>query len=318
MTALQECAGESSPCHPATLFSYNDDDLNFQLKSLQGFNLASPFPSEGEANEVYRVRVGGDYDGDGTRETLITVSGGRQSGSFVSQFTADRWSQRITSAYSDSTALSGSEDRRSRKPTLTAVGRAVADRTAPSGHTNVAFAYVDYNLPRGAPANSDPFGKVSPPTLQCRTRHWRTQATGTRRGLPWRRQNRHPHDCNQLRLAASDGFGPRTRVFFLHINNISGLLSVGQHSHACHASAESLVVCLPRVTDIIPQGTYAQAAIDHVADFNGDGLADFYLKYDRLRCCPCGQRCRYCGVAIPNPVANAATINDMFTQLGLD
>lgn len=81
MTSLKECGGEPLPCHPPTKFTYNDDFMDpaqaavpsFQFKSLEGLGLPSPTPESGEANENYQLRVAGDFDGDGTRETAVSA-----------------------------------------------------------------------------------------------------------------------------------------------------------------------------------------------------------------------------------------------------
>ncbi|MBK8124760.1 MAG: hypothetical protein IPK54_14570 [Dokdonella sp.] len=63
-----------------------------------------------------------------------------------------------------------------------------------------------------------------------------------------------------------------------------------------------------------PQSNFAQADIDHIADFNGDGYPDFHLVYTGAANLLTGG---IAGVAYRNPRRDTATINDC-SQLGPD
>ncbi|HOX70726.1 MAG TPA: FG-GAP-like repeat-containing protein, partial [Dokdonella sp.] len=305
MKSMTECAGESAPCHPATRFSYSDGGLNFQLKSLEGFGLASPVPPEGEANETYRVRVAGDYDGDGTRETVVSVSAGRSSGSYLTQFTADRRaniSAAITSPFSGFGAATVSE------ADMDGSGRAALIGLPLLDSSNVSFALWDLaNFPRGAPANSNPFGKVRTdiplpgPAVGIRKQILAADVNGDGKT-----------DILTIRAEScgSDGIGARNGVF-LYRNNHAGQFVINPNVEV-DFQEKSLLFCLPRIENDSGHG-FAQADIDHIADFNGDGFPDFYLVYAGGGSELTGG---IAGIAITNPGGSLATVNSC-AQVGL-
>ncbi|MCB1743115.1 MAG: hypothetical protein KDK91_22250, partial [Gammaproteobacteria bacterium] len=238
MTSLKECAGEFAPCHPPTLFSYNDGDLNFQLKSLAGLGLASPLPDSGENNELYQLRVAGDYDGDGTREAVVKVAAGPNSGAYLTQFTGDRRaniSASITGAYGALGSPQVSE------ADMDGSGRAALIGLPQLDTSNVAFGLWNYQAyPRGAPASGNPFGKVRTdialPGFAIGI-HKQVLAADVDADGKTDVLTIAPESCG------SDGFGNRNGVF-LNRNVSNGQFVIGTE---VHFEARRLLFCLPRI-----------------------------------------------------------------------
>jgi RHS repeat-associated protein len=270
MTSLEECFGDTTTCHPATQFSYNDGDLNFQLKSLQGLGLPSTLPGSGEENEDYHIRLAGDYDGDGTRETVVSAKVGTVTQVYLAQFTPDRSAHVSTMLTAPYNQVASEQ--------ITDADMDGSGRSALIGlqldPTNVAFGLWNYALfPRGTPATSNPFGIVRTNILLPES--FGAAKSQSKLVLAADVDGNGKTDILTIHpdpTCGSDNFGSKDAVF-LHKNNIDSPFVISQ---TVTFDAPVQLFCLER---IVTGSTYAEATIDHIADFNGDGLADFYLRY---------------------------------------
>lgn len=267
MTKLQECATSTTgtACHPATKLLYNDGPLDFPVKSLSGLGL----PVDAASINPIRLHTIGDLDGDGTREAAAFV-GVRK---FLIQLTGDR---RVHSALE----LTGSPfcvlpecyadiDGSGRAAMLTVPASAGEPQV-------VSFRAWNYaQFARGAIATSNPFF-----TAPSNISHTYAVSTAARTG-DFDGDGRidvaviGPHAS-----CGSDVFGTKRGVF-VWLNAMTGPLAAGQTAQFTPA-AGSLgtalpTLCLPRTATGGP--SYIEPAIDHVADLDGNGLADLFLVY---------------------------------------
>ncbi|MEZ5463473.1 SpvB/TcaC N-terminal domain-containing protein [Dokdonella sp.] len=311
MVAIRECAGDSAPCYPETTFAYNDGNLNFRLKSLSALGLAQPAIGEAESNGTYRVRMGGDYDGDGTRETVISpaIDGSANGQILMAQFTANRQAHTPVSIPLSYNLL------RSQEADMDGSGRsALIDLEGSNG--KIAFGLWNYDLfPRGTPARCNPPASCNPFGSVQTNIPWPEVPGATALGQP---RLIHAADINgdgktdiitvrPESTCQADALGHKDAVF-LHRNIATAQFAIGQD---VDFAPEQKLFCLPRV---ITGFSYYEAAIDHIADFNGDGLADFYLVQGGSH----GNAGNFFGIELTQP-EGAATPTDRKTcsQLGL-
>lgn len=267
MTKLQECAtnAASTACHPATKLLYNDGPLNFPVKSLSGFGL----PMDISSINPVRINTIGDLDGDGTREAAAFV-GTRK---FLVQLTGDRQLHSaleltgtsfcvLPECYAD---IDGS----GRAAMLALPASAGAPQV-------VSFSAWNYGaFARGAIATSNPFF-----TASSNIAYAFAVSTAAKTG-DFNGDGRvdvaviGPHA-----FCGSDAFGTKRGVF-IWLNAMTGPLTSGQTAQFTPAAgtvgAPLPVLCLPRMATGGPN--YIEPAMDHVADFDGNGLADLFLVY---------------------------------------
>ncbi|MBS0438997.1 MAG: hypothetical protein JSS33_06275, partial [Proteobacteria bacterium] len=277
MATLTECASNNgtSACHPATQFTYNDDVLNtpgnFPTVSLQEFGFT---PNTAATNVPYQFDVIGDLDGDGTKETLVTVNQSDGNHVYLAQMTADRQihvGDDITN-YGFGTLHGPSSD-------IDGSGRAAMIKLPAVGTTaNLQFGI--WNGARGDIASGNPFQTVSSniPFDNSLVRYGQNQ-------------NIYAADLDNDGKAdlliveadsscgGNDAQGPQLGLFYYR-NTTSGQLSA-TNTTATFVKQATHLFCLARTTVHragLPD-TYYAPTIDHVADFDGDGLPDIYMVY---------------------------------------
>ncbi|SFN01061.1 SpvB/TcaC N-terminal domain-containing protein [Dokdonella immobilis] len=311
LTSMKECAGETATCHPPSRFVYNDEWLDpasaseptFQLKSLSALGLPSPpTPTpglDGQAHsDVYRVRVGGDYDGDGTRETVVSITNGVAGSAYLAQFTADRRVHNpllIPSDYNLLQALDADID---------GSGRSTLVGTMQTG-LNVAFGMWDIErFPRGLPPGQNPFVAIQSDIALSSAfpiGHIHNVYPGDFDG------DGHTDILVVRPEPACGSIGPGTiNGLSFYKNQITGALS---STDTAHFGGRNFLTCLPR---IVSGGVYVEAVVDHIGDFNGDGLADVFLTYAGGG----EEKGDFAGIAITQLGANSANIGSC-AQIGL-
>jgi RHS repeat-associated protein len=271
MASLKECAG--AYCRPATTFSYNDGSLVAPYQSLGNLSL----PALTGSGDYYDVTTAGDFDGDGTREAIVTaLQNGIGTHEYLVQFTADRTMQgklELTGTpFGASTSLDADID---------GSGRTfLVQLPSSSGFLQLVFWNLA-SFPRGTVPATNPF--VTVPTNISFNPTQATHATGRRV---------YAADVNGdgktdivvvapllSTSSACPGVAAGTQdAVFVYLNKITSALS----STSVTASFSPLngtdpLFCLPRSPTGF--GSYVYTWIDHIADFDGNGLPDFYLNY---------------------------------------
>lgn len=274
MIDMQECATNASgtACHPATHFAYNDDAINttdnFPIVSLQGFGFS---PSTTFSDVPFEFNVIGDLDGDGTKETLVTVTQSDGRHLYLAQMTGDR--QIHTGVDISSTgfgSLSGlSSD-------IDGSGRAAMVKLPTSGTSTIQFGI--WNLNRGAIATTNPFLTVSSnvPFNADLVRYGQNQNI-----LAADLDGDGKTDLLLVEAdstcGGNDALGPQLALFFYR-NTTVGQLGPS-NTMANFTKQNSHLFCLNRVGAVHVGDAWYAPTIDHIADFNGDGLPDIYMVY---------------------------------------
>lgn len=273
-TSIQECASLSgqTACHPSTTFSYNDDALNasanIAVKSLQNYGLAAdPSYDPGSSLTPYFLSVAGDYDGDGTRESYFTIQDSNGTHPYLLQLTGDR--QAHLAYYLAGTNLLPLFGENS---DLDSSGRS---EMVVQGSNPLQFAVWDHSLvARGTAATTtDPFVGVSS-------------------GISYDWTQQIYSEPKTIFVADLNGDG-KPDVITIQPDSSCGTDSIGSYygvfgyintTTASVAPGGSLsfqtptrLFCLTRTHDVAIPANYHIPAIDHIADFNGDGLPDFFM-----------------------------------------
>jgi RHS repeat-associated protein len=288
LTSIQECAGSgcvpgqascptgASACHPATAFYYNDSGLDYQLTSLASITLPPQSPQvmgDSSGAAAYQANVIGDLDGDGARETVVEVDQGGVLHEYLEQLTADR-------VANSSVNLDGVISPRPQDYVdIDGDGRSELIRVPQSsGDPHQVVSFNVWNQPRGTAVSSNPFTTVYSDITylygQGGAPHGDTVLTADVNGDG--RQDviviKPDSSCG------TDAIGNRNGVF-AYINAFNGsLLSLTQSAHFVQTPASGPLFCLNRTISGSGAGTLITSEyIDHITDFNGDGLPDFVL-----------------------------------------
>jgi RHS repeat-associated protein len=288
MTDLQECATNASgtACHPATHFLFNDSPLNYSVKSLSGV-LPTPasFPANSSANPN-QLAVIADLDGDGTREVAATapVSASEPNHLFLIQMTGDRVAQ-------DAVDLTGTA--------FKFASNLYADIDG-DGRTELIEGSISGSLSFGVwiPDRGTAASTVALPNLTAQQRFDAlfktvssnitipTQAPfGQRRTLFAADLDgdgrtdvlvvRPVDPGDSIGCGSPDAIGAQDAVYFYR-NTTAKLLGSAQQPTAVFAAPASRLFCLSRTVNT-GGGTFHEDSIEHIADFDGNGLPDFYL-----------------------------------------
>jgi len=287
MTSLQECATDgTTACHPKTQFIYNDGTLYYSLNSLSG--LALPTPDLGSAPDAagnaYSVQVLADVDGDGTRETAVGVMQSSTFLMYLAQMTGDRAVQSavdltgyVTGDAHDFVDIDGD-------------GRAELMRLPHTAGDDQHIGFNAWKLSRGTAASTAVTAGWTP--AQNFAALFQTYVSN----IPYTYNQAAPHgqsrslftaDVNgdgktdvivvqpTTQCGANDSIGQQDGVF-VYVNTTAGVLGSTQAPSASFTPPTAPLFCLTRT---ITGTLYHELSIDHIADFDGNGLPDFYLVY---------------------------------------
>ncbi len=259
LKSLTECgyAGSTPQCHPATQFSMATSALNHTLTSLAGLGLPGLDTS---ANHIESLRVVADLDGDGTRETaVVLVQPDGTKKIFLAQLTADHV---VHGAVDLTGVLSLSQEDYA---DFDNDGRAELIKGPASAGDYQNLRLEVWNLGRGDIARSNPFRSVD-----------------TNIPFPWVDSvSRTTADVNgdgrtdvvvtKRSSACGSDAGSLNYGVFAYLNaNPPGVLGTA----ATFAVPTQPLFCLARTGSGF---SLAQETIDHIGDFDGDGLPDFYI-----------------------------------------
>lgn len=263
---VTEGAGLDMACHPKTMFGWNDGTAKTVLSSLTAANL----PGDGTDSAVLGgvagsrdLRVIGDLDGDGTRETVLSVPHTTGSGAdvYLVQLAADR---SVRAAVNFSDTLSTAPERYA---DIDGDGRAELLRiSATPGGGHVVSLGV-WTLDRRAVATANAFHFV-PTTVALSTSSalFTTDYDGD----------------GKLDLittgpgtgCGNDALGIKSAVFF-HRNKMTDRLSPSSTTAIFDSAKQAF--CLERNAPSSGPVT-ANERIERIADFDGDGMPDFFIE----------------------------------------
>ncbi|MCQ4163764.1 SpvB/TcaC N-terminal domain-containing protein [Tahibacter harae] len=273
---LTECANRNTTgttlsmvCHPKTVFGWNDGTPNVVLSSLTAANLpgaSTGLPAGGGVAGSRQLRVVGDLDGDGARETVLAVPQGSGSTAdvYLVQLAADR---SVRAAVNFTGKLSVLPERYA---DMDGDGRAEVLSLPAIGAPQVVSLGI-WTLGRGAAVTANAFHFVpttvaSPASVTAGSLF--TADVGGDGKL----------DLITTAPAASCGsdvLGTKTGVF-IHTNAMTGRLSTSSTTASFTSSATPLF-CLSRSATTSTNVTLDER-IERIADFNGDGLPDFFIS----------------------------------------
>jgi hypothetical protein len=270
MKSLQECATNATgtACHPATHFSFNDGPLDYPLTSLSALAL----PATTTSVSPYQLYTIGDLDGDGTREVAASFD----NRSFLVQLTADR-------AAHGATELTGTPFCVLPKcyADIDGSGRSSLIQTPASSAVAQVVSFGAWNFSlfsRGQVATSNPFFTVAS-NIQ-----FNYSSTGQGSGPVYTADFNGDGKMDVAVVGpsascGSDAFGTKKGVF-VWLNAMAGTLTAGQTASFAPTqgtvAAPLPLLCIPRT---VSSGHYDEPAIEHIADFDGNGLPDIYLVY---------------------------------------
>ncbi|MGA9421797.1 MAG: SpvB/TcaC N-terminal domain-containing protein, partial [Rhodanobacteraceae bacterium] len=273
LQSLQECAYDASDsgCHPATQFGMNDGSPDYEPTSLAAFSGLID-------SDTHQVQVIADLDGDGAREVTADVGAAdRDHRLFLLQMTADRQVESAVDLTDTPFAF---------RPEfyMDVDGDGRAELIERSG---ASISFDVWSLPRGVPAASVANGT---PTynFDALFQNYSSNINITG-GSPLGQDKTLFSDdidgdgrtdivvVQQSTACGSDSYGPKDGVF-LYRNTTTRLLGPQGQPAATFANPMQQLFCLARTTHSSGgQMTYDEQRIDHIADFDGNGLPDFYL-----------------------------------------
>jgi|GEM_PF-865151 len=278
MTSITECAG--STCHSPTQFTYSDSALNFSLNAMT--NVSSALPTGLQAWSYSSI---GDLDGDGTPEYMVlgSNSSGSQTSSFLAKVAANG---QITTVDMTGTPFY-------RDLALYKMARGDIDG---SGRT-------DFSILPAYTINSDGSTTSNPGNLQLGFWAGATGASLSAGSTPQATFNTTFHtfttnvpvdSSSQVFFQDMNGDGKLDivvtasvagcsgRGVFVYLNNLTTTLANATTSTGFIAPAGSLF-CLTSVHNSGATFDFTNQAIDHIADFDGDGLPDIFVTDSNLQ-----------------------------------
>src|SRR5579884_4075520 len=320
LASLTECAtgGGSTACHPATQFIYNDAALNaggtFAFTSLAGIGVPNDVSDQSKQVPL-TVHAIGDLDGDGTRETAIAT----HDHSLLVQMTGDRTAHSVV----DLTGA-GFDVEPSSYVDLDGDGRAELMKTQPSSDGHLVFGA--WKLARGAiaPAGSAYASLFTdyPSNIPFKAGDVFYAGDFNGDGKP---------DVVRVEFNSAACGAPNKGVW-IYFNVLSGPLGSSGNTTAQFTVPSAPAFCLHVATDA--NSNIVAQTIDHIGDFNGDGLPDFYLRsdtttnsgatyrhFDGIEITQSGGSTTFkaCGAAlglIDDPTSNSPTDDCTWSQVG--
>ncbi len=310
MTSLQECAVNLTTCHPATNFTYNSGTQNLTFSSLQ-----SSLPTSGGILPGSVTPIA-DLDGDGTRE--IAINGYEQDNDslhlYLEQIAADGTAHSVVdltgTPFVDSPTSYADIDGDGRSelfwgPSYSqgsgflsigvwkgARGGIATSASSPTASFNALFATVPTNIPLNAgdqvfayDMNGD--GKLDIVVVT--------------------------YDA-ACRSSIGNGQG-----VFVYLNNLTTALPTD--GSKVNFTSAGLLFCLQDTWTNDPVAGVINETVqrvDHIADFNGDGIPDVFLTATTF---PSGQesddpyhQVSLAGVYLIHPSADLKSLTASWTQ----
>lgn len=292
MTDLQECAtnANGAACHPATHFEFNDGPLLFLLKSLVGLGLPADVgdAEPGRLRAHTKIAIIGDLDGDGTREgaASVPITHGEPDHVFLLQLTGDRQLQSKVDLTGTDFGISPAA-----YVDIDSDGRAELMKwTAGTGSQSLSFGV--WKLARGSVVSS---GATPQQSFDALFQTVGSNISMSLADLP-HGQGSRPYvnsadvdgdgrkdivivKATSTGCGPSDAIGNQDGVFVYH-NTTTGLLGSPTQTTATFDVPAAPLFCLARtVMTTGSLATYHEENIEHIGDFDGNGLPDFYLTY---------------------------------------
>ena len=280
MNGVTECAGSScsptqaqcpasstgSACHPPTTFVYNDDVLdttaNFPFTSLA--SIAVPAGSSDQTSTPPQLlHTIGDLDGDGSREVAIQETDAAGEHTYLTQLMGDRQIHALidlsnTSFNSDPSSYAD----------IDGDGRSELI-IAPSSAGTLSFGV--WQFPRG----TFPTLTAGNTPAQNFVQLFKTVSSNISypAGAQFYTADFNGDGNLDVAVMATTASCSSGRGVFVYLNALGGA-SLGSVSSTTFtvANGGSPVLCLS------PYTASSVQIIDHVGDFNGDGVPDFFLK----------------------------------------
>ncbi|MGB8376879.1 MAG: RHS repeat-associated core domain-containing protein [Rhodanobacteraceae bacterium] len=271
LQSLQECAYDASDsaCHAITQFGMNDGTPDYVPTPLDAFSGLTD-------SDTRQLQVIADLDGDGAREVTADVNAADGDHLFLLQMTADR---QVQSAVD----LTGTQFAFRPEFYMDVDGDGRTELIERSGGS-ISFGVwlLDRGVPAASMANGTPTYNFS---VLFQNYSSNINITG---GVPHGQDKTLFSDdidgdgrtdivvVQQSTTCGSDSYGAKDGVF-LYRNTTTRLLGSQGQPAATFAGATRLF-CLARNTHSSGgQTTYDEQRIEHIADFDGNGLPDFYL-----------------------------------------
>ena len=290
MTNLQECATSNAgitACHPVTTFNYNDGALDYSFGALTPIN--QTFTNLG----VLATGVGpiADLDGDGAREYAVNAN--TQTSANVLQYLTQISANGVVQSAVDLTGTPFSTSPQ-KYADVDGDGRAkliMLPQLPPGTTTPVSgpLSFGVWNGPRGVPASQIPNVSTNcTEEINCPQKNFNALFTTVSSNIP-------VISGDTVYAADVDGDGKIDIIVvqpdpgcdstannspngvYVYLNAMSGPLTAGQT--ASFTAPSGPLFCLDNVATVFSGGVtgIASETIDHIADFNGDGLPDFYI-----------------------------------------
>jgi hypothetical protein len=287
MMSVQECAGTANPqtCHAPTTFTYNDGVLNYVPAALNAAAISLQGGADPSAyqdpNQIVSVP---DVDGDGARETIVATGTGTNEQIYLVQLGADQSVRNVVNV--TGTYMAGGFPgavflQPSSYADFDGDGRAEVVQTPLSSTASQVLSLAVWNQGRGVTlaANApNPFTTI-PTNIPY-------SFTSTGQGPVYVADVNGDGRPDVVLVkpdstCGSDARGANSGVF-VYLNNLpTGQLGTGygQLNTANFTAPTGHLFCLQSTVTSSGAGYIGLAeSIDHIADFNGDGLPDFYLN----------------------------------------
>ena len=307
MTNMQECATNAgtTACHPQTHFVYNDDPINtptnFPLTSLTGF-LPGVTPDPTITGSPYITATVGDIDGDGTREVAAAATTSTGTKLYLVQLTADRQVHSAVDLTGTGFSVSPSQ-----YADVDGSGRSALIELPQSAGVSQVLSFATWKLARGALAST-----VGTPA-QNAAAVFNTYASN----ITFHYGNAgavYAGDFNgdgktDIAVVDNDTNCSSGRGVFLWLNTMSptaGPLTPQTALNFAPTNGANAAFCLN-------SGAGGIQSVDHTADFDGNGLPDFYVRTT-------GATTHFDGVWLlaPNGSGGVSVSLKSCTQMGLE